>query len=59
MRSECLARAGRAFCVHDGRRSWSCIHLSGGNLNKRGGRQLSVDLVILLSHSTATLTVAS
>ena len=41
MRSGCPDRAGRASCVRDGRRSWSCTHLSGGNSNKMGGRQLS------------------
>ena len=58
MRSECPARVGRAFCVHNGRRSWSCTHLSGVNSNKRGGRQLSVAPVILLSRLTEPLTVA-
>ena len=48
MRSGCPACAGIASYVHEGRRSWSCTHLSGGNSNKRGGRQMFVAPVILL-----------
>ena len=46
MRSGCPTCAGRASYVRDGRRSWSCTHLSGGNSNKMGGRQLFGVLVI-------------
>ena len=48
VRSGCPACAGRASYVHGVRRSWSCTHLSGGNSNRRGGRQLFGVPVILL-----------
>ena len=48
MRSGCPTCAGRAACVCDGRRSWSCTHLLGGNSKKKGGRQRSAVPVCLL-----------
>ena len=38
-----------ASCARDGRHSWSCTHILGGNSNIKGGCRLFVELACLMS----------